>query len=166
MQRRNNAPEADLLNAAPMDAVAAGARPEVIVEILFERGLLYIAVRNIGVRPALGTSVRFNEKLVGLGGSKDIASLAMFRNLEFLGPGRELVTLLDSSSSWFARRQPTKLALEISYKDGEGKGFTDSIRHDLEVFRDLAYIDGPAATIGDRGMSTRDSTEDSTREAH
>jgi hypothetical protein len=164
MQRSTHAPEAESLNAAQTDTVATGGRPEVIVEILFERGLLYVAVRNIGDRPALGTSVRFNEKLVGLGGRKDIASLAMFRNLEFLGPGRELVTLLDSGSSWFAREQPTKLVLEVSYADAEGKRFTDTIRHDLEIFRDLAFIDGPAGTSGDCDISSRDSTRDSTQE--
>src|SRR4051812_11499932 len=124
------------MNAAPTEAVATPARPEVIVEILFERGLLYMAVRNIGGGPAVGISVHFNEKLIGLGGTKDITSLAMFRNLEFLGPGRELVTLLDSSSAFFARQPPTKLSLEIAYRDAEGKRFNETITHDLDSFRD------------------------------
>jgi hypothetical protein len=138
-----------ILNPAPSANSATGVRPEVIVEFLFERGLLFIAVRNIGARPALGTSVRFGEKLLGLGGSKDIGSLALFRKLEFLGPGRELVTLFDSSSAYFARQHPTKLVVEIAYRDAEGTCFSETIRHDLEIFRELAYVDPPPASTND-----------------
>lgn len=119
----------------------ARGRPEVIVEFLFDRGLLSISVRNIGDRPAIGVSVKFNKKIVGLGGSKDISAIALFRNIEFLGPGREVVTFLDASSSYFKRKQPTKVSAQISYNDPEGRRYESKINHDLEIYREIIYLE-------------------------
>lgn len=117
-------------------------RPEVIVEILFDQGLLFISVNNIGNRPALGVAVKFSRKIVGLDGRKDISALALFRNIEFLGPGREIVTFLDTCSSYFARKQPTRISARVSYADPEKRKYEVTINHDLEIYRELAYLDG------------------------
>jgi len=131
--------------------ISARARPEVILEILFERGLLYLSVRNIGEAPAVGVSVTFPKKLLGLGGTRDVSAQALFRNLEFLGPGREIATFLDSSHSYFSRRQPTKLAAKVAYGDLEGRRYAVTIRHDLGVFRDLVFVERPRADREDPG---------------
>jgi hypothetical protein len=78
---------------------------------------------------------------VGLGGTKDISALALFRNIEFLGPQREIVTLLDSSSSYFKRKQPTKISALIAYQDLEKRRYEISIKHDLEIYRDLVFVE-------------------------
>jgi hypothetical protein len=115
-------------------------RPEVIVEFLFDRGLLHISVNNIGDRPAINVSVKFKEKILGINGTKEISALALFRNIEFLGPRREIVSLLDSSSSYFKRKQPTKIAALVAYSDLEGRTYEVKIKHDLEIYRELAFI--------------------------
>ena len=122
-------------------AEVASSRPEVIVEFLFDRGLLYISVNNIGNRPALSVSVKFNKKILGLGGTREISALAVFKNIEFLGPQREIVTLLDSSNSYFKRRQPTKISALITYQDLEKRRYEISIKHDLEIYRDLVFLE-------------------------
>ena len=118
-------------------------RPDVIVEFMFDRGLLHISVNNIGSRPAIGVSVKFNKTIVGLGGSKDFSELALFKNIEFLGPHREIVTLLDSSSSYFKRKQPTKISALVTYQDLEKRRYEISIKHDLEIYRDLVFVEPP-----------------------
>ena len=50
-------------------------RPEVIVDVVFEDGLFFLSVANIGDRPALDVQTTFNRKLVGLGGTRDVAAL-------------------------------------------------------------------------------------------
>ncbi len=116
-------------------------RPEVIVDVLFEDGLLFLALRNTGTRAALGVATRFNRKLKGLGGTKEISALPLFRNVEFLAPGREIRTLLDSSAAFFARRQPTTISARISYRDPDGEEYTTSVKHDLEIYRELGYVE-------------------------
>ena len=118
-----------------------GRRPEVIVEFLFDRGLLFIAINNIGERAALNVSVNFDQKFTGLGGSREISKLALFRSLQFLGPQREIVTLLDSSASYFRRKQPVDITARISYQDADSRPYREVIRHNLEVFRELVYVD-------------------------
>jgi hypothetical protein len=118
----------------------SGHRPEVIVEFLFDRGVFHVSVRNIGNRPAVGISIKFDKKIVGLGGKKEITALALFRNIEFLGPGRQLVTVVDTSHSYFARKQPTKISARISYSDSAQHKYEETISHDLEIYRELAYL--------------------------
>lgn len=117
------------------------SRPEVIVEFLFDRGMLFISVNNIGERAAVNVSVKFDQKFSGLGGSKEISKLALFRSLQFLGPHREIVTLLDSSASYFRRQQPVNISARISYQDADSRQYEEIIRHNLEVFRELVYLD-------------------------
>ena len=125
-----------------------GNRPEVIVEFLFDKGLLFISVRNIGNKPATQVSVRFEQKLLGLSGTKDVSAQALFRNIAFLGPQREIATLLDRSSSYFATRQPTKLVARVRYNDLEGNRYAETIRHDLEIYRELAYTEAGSGGAG------------------
>jgi hypothetical protein len=115
--------------------------PDVILDVVFEDGLLYLVLANIGPRPARQVATRFNRKLVGLGGTKEISALPLFHNVEFLAPGREIRTLLDSTSSFFARRQPATLVARISYRDEDGRPHEKTIKHDLAIYRELAYVE-------------------------
>lgn len=128
------------LSSSPSTSGHSRGRPEVIVEFLFDQGLLFISLRNIGDRPAIGVSVKFDKKIVGPDRKKDISALPLFRNLEFLGPRREIVAFLDSSSSYFQRKQPTKISVRITYSDSEKQRYEVTINHDLEVYRELPYL--------------------------
>ena len=126
-------------------------RPDVIVEFLFDNGLLYISVNNIGDRPATNVSVKFNKKILGLNRTKDISALALFKNIEFLGPRREIVLLLDSSSSYFKRKQPTKISAVVAYRDLEKRTYEVTIKHDLEIYREFTFV-APSQSAGERNQ--------------
>jgi hypothetical protein len=114
--------------------------PEVIVDFIFDDGLFFVAVENIGQKPALRVAVRFDKKILGLGGSSEISALPLFQNIEFMAPRKQIVTFLDSSGSYFGRNEPTKISAKISYRDSEGKEFQTIVQHDLEIYRDISYI--------------------------
>jgi hypothetical protein len=78
-------------------------RPDVVLDVVFEDGLLFLAVANIGDASALGVHCEFHRELRGLGGTQDVSKLRLFENIAYLGPGREIRTLLDSSAAYFAR---------------------------------------------------------------
>jgi len=115
-------------------------RPDVIIEFLFDQGLLHLALRNIGESPAIAISVKFDKKIVGLGGRKDISTLPVFQRVEFLGPGREIVAFVDQSHSYFARKQPTKISASLAYSDSDKRKYEVTINHDLEIYRELPYL--------------------------
>jgi hypothetical protein len=129
-------------------------RPEVIVEFLFERGVLLISIHNFGDAPAYNISVRFNEKLLGLAGTKEISALPIFKNIQFLGPKREITTVLDSSDSYFKSKQPTAISLHIDYHDSENHKYQTTINHDLEIYRDLTYLSSANVDDQTRGSAS------------
>jgi len=117
--------------------------PYVIVDFVFDRGLLSISIKNIGVRPALAVRVRFSHKLMGGNGAVEVSAQPLFRALEFLPGGKEITTILDTTASYFRRKQPTQITTDISYRDSGGKKFSHSIRHNLEIYRQIAYPTPP-----------------------
>lgn len=121
--------------------------PDVIVDFVFERGLFFIAIKNISDQPAYKVSVKFSQKLYGLGGAREVSALPLFRNIEFLAPQKEIATFLDSSDSYFARKQPTKVEAQISYRDAAGAKHSVSIAHDLEIYRNLAVTGRPEGVV-------------------
>jgi hypothetical protein len=115
-------------------------RPEVVLDVVFEDGLLFLVVVNTGDAAALGLSCKFRRRLRGLGGTQDVSKLPLFEHIAYLGPGREIRTLLDSSDAFFARDEPTRVAVTTTYADVSGRSYTTTVEHELAIYRDLAYV--------------------------
>ncbi len=107
---------------------------------MFDAGLLFLVVANLGDRPATSVAFRFEQEFSGLGGSQEMTRLPLLRRIEWLAPRKEIRTLLDTSAAYFARREPTKLAVAISFGDEEGGRYARRVVHDLRIYRDIAYI--------------------------
>jgi hypothetical protein len=112
---------------------------DVILDVVFDDGLLFLELANLGPRPALGVSCRFEQPLVGLDG-RDVANLPLFRRVPFLGPGRRIRTLLDTSAAYFAREAPTRVVVVVRYRADDGREHSRRIEHDLAIYRDVAYL--------------------------
>ena len=115
-------------------------KPEVIVDFIFNDGQLYIAVKNIGARPAFKVSTQFDKEIRGVAGEKKISGLALFKSIEFLPPQKEIRTFLDSSASYFERNEPLMVSTRISYEDSRRKRYVNKIDHNLEIYKDIGYI--------------------------
>ena len=115
-------------------------RPEAIVDFIFENGMFFISIENIGDLPALNVTTIFDRKLMGLHGSRDISTLPLFQRIEFLAPHKAIRTLLDSSSSYFGRNEPTRITARITYSDSSSKKYQATIHHDLNIYKDISYI--------------------------
>lgn len=116
------------------------SRPEVIVDFIFEEGLFYIAVENLGDQPALKVSVRFKPKFNGVAGQIAVSSLPLFKNIEFLAPHKSIRTFLDTSASYFQRNEPGRVTVLVSYYDRKNQQYQDTIHHDLSIYQDIGYI--------------------------
>ena len=121
-----------------------GCESEVILDVVFDRGLLFLVVANIGDRPAHEVRIRFKRAFTGLGGTRKMHRLALFERLEFLAPRKSIDVFLDRSAFYFARRQPTTLTATIAWRTADGEQLRSTVTHDLEIYRDLAYIDREA----------------------
>ena len=114
---------------------------EVILDIVFDRGLLFLVVENIGDLPAHSVRVKFDKPFSGVGGTKKMQRLALFRKLEFLAPRKSISVFLDRSASYFAREEPTQLTAAVSWRTSAGERRSSTIHHDLEIYRDLGFIE-------------------------
>ena len=115
---------------------------DVIVDFIFDEGLFFIAISNLSDQPAYRVSVKFDCQIYGFGG-KDICALPLFRNIEFLAPHKTITTFLDSSGSYFSSGGPTKISARIAYHDFHGTKKVATIRHDLEIYREIGFIRRP-----------------------
>jgi hypothetical protein len=115
--------------------------PDVIVDFVFDRGMLFISIQNIGDKPAFDVRVKFSEAIRGIEGTKDISALPLFQELEFLAPHKEIRTFLDSSAAYFRSKQPTKVSAEVVFKDSNGNRRVVTIRHNLEIYREIGYAE-------------------------
>jgi hypothetical protein len=111
----------------------------VVVDVVFEAGVLYLELANLADRPALRVSCAFEPALVDAQG-RDVAKLGLFRQVEFLAPRRRIRTLLDSSAGYFAREAATRFTVSVEYERPGDKRSTTRVDHDLEIFRELAYL--------------------------
>jgi hypothetical protein len=116
--------------------------PNVILDVVFDEGLLFLSLANIGDLPAVEVRVEFDPPFSGLDGSLAVSSMPLFRRLSFLAPKKRIVTLLDSSASYFHRNQPAEFTAHVSWAGLDEKRHESMIRHDLEIYRDLPFVPG------------------------
>ncbi|MBL1212230.1 MAG: hypothetical protein HND52_02630 [Ignavibacteriae bacterium] len=115
-------------------------RPEVILDFIFEDGLLYIAIKNIGRKPAYKISINFEQRFRGVEGGKIISELPLFKLIEFMPPGKEIKTFLDSSSAYFAREEPEQISAEVNYQNIKSAKYRTTIVHNLGIYKEIGYV--------------------------
>lgn len=132
------------LKSAKQQSAAPNPDPFVIVDFVFDRGLLWVGIKNIGTRPAYDVKVKFSHKLMGVEGTVNVSALALFSQLTFLPGGKEISTFLDSSASYFRSRQPVLITTRITYKDERGGRHSNTIQNNLAIYRKIGFVGLPA----------------------
>jgi len=112
-------------------------RPDVIVDVDVRDGLFSILLRNIGSRPALNVTTIFDRSMSGLGGSKSISGMRLFKNLEFMAPGKVFEQFVDPLDVYAARKEPMRFTATVSYLDRDGRRYEEAIVHDLRIYAEL-----------------------------
>jgi hypothetical protein len=103
------------------------------------KGFFFVVLKNIGGEPAFKVVTKIGGKIIGPDGKKDINGLAIFRNLEFIPPGKEFRILVGSAATYFSTNQPTKFTAVIGYTDGGKNSYSETISHDLSIYEDLPH---------------------------
>ena len=88
-------------------------RSNVILDFIFDDGLLFVSLSNIGDGPATDVAVEFDRPIHGADGVA-LAERALFRKLAFLAPRREITAFVFSGggpqSAQFRGRDLSALA--------------------------------------------------------
>jgi hypothetical protein len=118
---------------------AAKGTPHVIVDFVFDAGEFFISVENTGDAPALKVKTVFSEALHGVMGTTHVNTMALFRNIEFLAPRKAIRTFLDSSAAYFARGEPRRIGVRVTFESEAKRRYQTSIQHDLNIYADIVY---------------------------
>ena len=111
--------------------------PEVILDFILEEEAFFIAIINISDRPLIFVKAQIDPPIRGVGGQEAIDKLPIFNREYFLAPGKEIVTFLDSSKSYFDREEPTRISVKLKYRDFRRRVYKVELRHDLEIYQKL-----------------------------
>lgn len=113
---------------------------DIIVDVIFDDGLLYLRLQNIGERPARRVSVSFDCDIAAPHGGRDINDLFLFKSLLFFAPRKSIDVFLGTSAAYFGAGQPEKIRATVQYLDSRGKRRHGHIDHDLRIYADLGYV--------------------------
>jgi hypothetical protein len=105
-----------------------------VVDVVFETGLLYLELANLGHRPAVDVSCRFEPPLVDAHG-RPLPELALFRHLSFLAPQRRIRSFLGPTGDY-----TETLSVTVEYARAGGERETTRLSHDLAAFGQLSYV--------------------------
>lgn len=120
-------------------AAATADRPriaEVVLDVEVERGLVHLVLTNCGDAVATDVSVTFSHPLIGLGGTLEVSSLALFQRLGVLRPGRDLRVFWDTAPSLLAKKdQVAPFVASVSWTAPAGTRHRAEYHHDLSIYR-------------------------------
>jgi len=119
-------------------------RSDVILDFLFDDGLLFVSLANIGEAPATDVVVELDKPVRGADGI-ELAETALFRRVAFLAPRKAITAFVDSTAAYFARGEACEITATIRWSE-QGENRLARIRHDLAVYRDLPYVPGRPRT--------------------
>lgn len=114
--------------------------PEVFLDFVLEDELLYIVLKNNSLYPALNVRTSFSQPIAGLGGTKKIHAINLFRQLSYLAPERVFRVFVDRVEVFLAGLRKSEILVEIQYQNERGQAFRKRIVHDLDIYRDLPMI--------------------------
>lgn len=108
-----------------------------ILDVVLEREFFFLVLENIGSEPAVNVSTKLGPKIMGPDGRTEINTLNVFRGVDFFAPAKQFRVLVGYSTAYFAAGQPTKFTAVITYSDQSGSHYSESITHDLDIYRDM-----------------------------
>lgn len=113
--------------------------PEVIFDVIFEKGVFYFSIKNITHLPAHSVRISFDKKIKGVREEVDFSKMKIFKELEYLAPHKEIKIFLDVAASYLESKQPSKFVVSIKWLDSDKKPFYRKIPHNLNAYKDLGY---------------------------
>ena len=103
--------------------------PEVVLDVELRSGAFVLVLANTGTSTAFEPRVRFDTKVTGLQGELVVSDLPIWTGLAMLRPGSRVDVLLDR-----------RFSVNVTYRDGAGRGVERSYTHDLDAYAGLPSL--------------------------
>lgn len=118
------------------------------VDVIFERGLLFLAIRNNSSDPVFNVKTKFLTRIkfppmASRPPLPYLTDLPVFQNILFLAPHKEIRVFLDGYVSYMMTGQPMELKMTVEFDTPAGEHIRNNIFHNLEIYRGVGYIEWP-----------------------
>lgn len=115
--------------------------PNILLDVLFDKGLLYLVIKNHSNVEAYDIQVNFDKDFSGIKGTQQVSGFTIFKKLAYLPPMKEIKIFWDVAISYFSRNEPTEVEVFIKWFDyTRENNFTKHIFHDISIYKELGYI--------------------------
>lgn len=119
----------------------------VILDVEFDRGLLFFNLKNATDQPVFNVVTKFNSKIFcppASGHSNlELGELPIFKGITFLAPKKEIRVFIDSLVSYMTRGMPMLISFTIDFDGPDGSHAHYNINHNLSIYRGIGYIEKP-----------------------
>lgn len=114
--------------------------PEVLLDVEFDRGCLFLVLANVGPATAFDVQVTFDKPLLGAGGSVDVTALGVFGGLPILRSGKEIRVFVDVARELLSRRGGKRVRAQVAYRTRARTPLGEVFVHDLRTWRDWPEV--------------------------
>lgn len=116
--------------------------PVVLLDLEYRDGAFELILVNIGADAVFDIGVSFSRELIGIGGSKAISNLPLWKHLHVLRPGREIRVFFDSGPNVFRSGPQEPFSATVAWHTFRGERHTATYKHHFETYRDMPEITG------------------------
>lgn len=116
--------------------------PTVLLDLEYRHGAFELVLVNVGEDPVFDVGVSFSRELVGIGGTKAIGNLPLWKHLHLLRPGREIRVFFDSGSNVFRPGPQEPFSATVVWHTFDGARHTATYKHHFETYRGMPEITG------------------------
>lgn len=109
------------------------------VDFIPDNGLMFVIIANYQSFALRNCRISFSQTLPTVDGKK-LNHLKIFRNLEYLAPGRRIPVFVGEPVTFLESLRDKKITVQIKYKLPDGANKSYSINHDLSIYEDLPQI--------------------------
>jgi hypothetical protein len=114
--------------------------PEVLLDIEYDRGCLFLVLANVGPATAFDVRVTFEKPLLGAGGCVDVTALGAFGLTPILRPGKEIRVFVDVARELLGRRGSKQVRAHVTYQTRARTRLGEVFAHDLRIWRDWPEV--------------------------
>ncbi len=116
--------------------------PVVLLDLDYVDGAFELVLVNIGPDAVFDVGVSFSRELSGIGGTKVISNLPLWKHIHLLRPGREIRVFFDSAPNVFRAGPQEPFSATVAWHTFDGARHTASYEHHFETYRDMPEITG------------------------
>ena len=114
--------------------------PNLILDFEIKNESVFIRFYNASEYEAYDVTVKFSDPIPGLGATKNIPELRIFKELAYFAPHKEFMIYVDELDSFFSHLKKEEILIQITYLDADKKKFEKKITHHLGIYRDLPML--------------------------